>query len=55
MFKTQQECWEHVIKGESIFLKDTEIRFIDGVLKALIDGEWSFCPIAFENPKLFSC
>ncbi len=59
-FETQQECWEYLLSGSSIYLRDkrnetmgTEIKFIDGVLNAYLNGEWMFCPIAFENPKLF--
>ncbi len=61
-FKTQQGCWSHVVNGDSIFLSDitgetkgTEIKFIDGALKSYMNGEWMFCPVSFENPKLFSC
>ena len=59
-FKTQKECFDHVSSGKIIYLKDkhddfagTEIKFIDDVLMAYLYGEWVFCPVNFENPKLF--
>ena len=60
IFKTQKECFDHVCSGKSIYLEDkdadtlgTEIKFIDGVLRAYLYGEWVYCPINFENPNLF--
>lgn len=54
MFKTQYEIWKHLTDGGSVFQKGVEIKFIDGVLKASINKSWNFCPISFENPKLFT-
>ena len=52
-FKTQLEIWKHLASGGSVFQKGVEIKFMDGVLKALMHDSWCFCPIAFENPRLF--
>ena len=52
-FKLQQDCWHFVVNGGTVYLDNIPIKFIDGVLKAKIDDRWEFCPIAFENPKLF--
>lgn len=52
-FKTQEEIWRHLVNGGSVFQKGVEIKFIEGVLKAYMHESWHFCPIAFENPKLF--
>lgn len=57
-FNTQQECWEYVASGSSMFLMDndrTEIKFVNGSLKAFIGEEWVPCPVTFEEPRLFSC
>ena len=52
-FNTQQEIWFVLVNGSTVWLDETPIKFIDGVLKAKTSNKWEFCPIAFENPKLF--
>ena len=51
--KTQHEIWKHLADGGSVFQKGVEIKFVDGAVKALMNNEWNFCPISFENPRLF--
>ena len=53
MFSRQQDLWHFIANGGTVYLDDTPIKFIDGVLKAKKNNKWEFCPVAFENPKLF--
>jgi len=55
MFKTQLEIWTYLVNGGTIYQKGAKIRFKDGAVKANIGDGWHFCPISFENPKLFWC
>jgi len=52
-FKTQYDCWHFVVNGATIYLDGMPIKFIEGALKVKDGEEWKFCPVAFENPKLF--
>jgi len=52
-FETQVDIWRFLVDGGTVYQDKTKIKFINGALKYQDGDEWLFCPISFENPKLF--